>query len=330
MTYPVSSLIRNDIITPLYVQRKDPSYYKKEGDRLMDKNKYDYAIYNYKKSLELFPERREVLLNLSNAYRKQNDYKDSINSLNKYISAASSTCEAETMLGETYFSEGDYNSALKSFEKAMQDDPKDDNARRGYLETQNKILEQTNPEQAKKERYEHGIKTLNEALSITSHYLSPQYMKELNSLNVMFDKTASMSGTANIAQYEHAKKRIVVTDKYTYAAPELVSAYLVHEFVHAKDNDAYTSVAEEQDAYRAAAKFWILNANGIKDSEMDYAADLYKKSPSALDERVAEIYKLRDPGIAMTSPNHGSGVAASSSLHSVTANTSLKQYDYIA
>ena len=70
MTYPVSSLIRKDIITPLYVQRKDPSYYKKEGDRLMDKNKYDYAIYNYKKSLELFPERREVLLNLSNAMWK--------------------------------------------------------------------------------------------------------------------------------------------------------------------------------------------------------------------------------------------------------------------
>ena len=330
MTYSVTSPIRNDIITPLYIQRKDPSYYKKEGDRLMDNNKYDYAIYNYKKSLELFPERREVLLNLSNAYRKQNDYKDSISSLNQYISAASSTCEAETMLGEDYLSQGNYQEALKSFEKAMKVDPKDDNAKRGYLETQNKILEQTNPEQAKKERYEHGVKTLNEALSITSNYLSPEYMKDLSNINIMFDKTASMSGTANIAQYEHGRKRIVVTDKYTYAAPELVSAYLVHEFVHAKDNDAYTSVAEEQDAYRAAAKFWLLNANGVKDSEMDYAAGLYKKSPESLDERVAEIYKLRDPGISMTSPNHGSNVAASSSLQGVAANTSLKQYDYIA
>ena len=155
-------------------------------------------------------------------------------------------------------------------------------------------------------------------------------MKDLSNINIMFDKTASMSGTANIAQYEHGRKRIVVTDKYNYAAPELVSAYLVHEFVHAKDNDAYTSVAEEQDAYRAAAKFWLLNANGVKDSEMDYAAGLYKKSPESLDERVAEIYKLRDPGISMTSPNHGSNVAASSSLQGVAANTSLKQYDYIA
>ena len=37
---------------------------------------------------------------------------------------------------------------------------------------------------------------------------------------------------------------------------------------------------------------------------MDYVSDLYKQSARALDERVAEIYKLRDPGIAETSYNH--------------------------
>ena len=332
MTYSISAAIRSDILTPAYIQAKNPQYYKSLGDSLMDKKKYEYAISNYKKSLELSPEENEVLLNIARAYLGVKDYSDTIKSLNQYVAAASSTCEAETMLGETYLEEGKYEEALKSFQKAMEADSKDDNAKRGYLETQNKILEQTNPEQAKKERYEHGVKTLNEALSIVTKYLSPEYMQSLGSLKVMFDKTASMSGTPNIAQYEHGKKRIVITDKYTYAAPEIISAYLVHEFVHAKDNDAYTSVAEEQDAYRAASKFWLLNSNGVKDSEMDYAADLYKKSPETLDDRVAEIYQLRDPDIAMTSPNHKGGFsnAASSGLKSIAADTSLKKYDYIA
>lgn len=332
MTFRISAVIRDDIITPAYLQAQNPNYYKSLGDSLMDKKKYEYAISSYKKSMEMSPEKNEILLNIARAYLGLQDYNDTIKSLNKYVSAAASTCEAETMLGETYLEEGNYEEALKSFQKAMEADDKDDNAKRGYLETQNKILEQTDPERAKREKYEHGVKTLNEALGIVTQYLSPEYMKSLSSLKVMFDKTASMSGTANIAQYEHGKKRIVITDKYTYAAPEIISAYLVHEFVHAKDNDAFTSVAEEQDAYRAASQFWLLNSNGIKDSEMDYAAELYQKSPETLDHRVSEIYQLRDPDIAMTSPNHkGSFVgAASSGLKSVAADTSLKKYDYIA
>lgn len=331
MEYRIGPISSKNII-PAYIQRQNPNYYKSLGDSFMDKHKYGYAINNYKKALELSPENNELLLNLSRAYRCEKDYKDSIKSLNKYIAAVSSTCEAETMLGETYFEEGNYEAALESFKKAMEADSHDDNARRGYLETKNKIKEQTNPKQAKRDKFEHGQKTLEEALNITTRYLTPEYMKSLSSVKVTFDKTASMSGTPNIAQYEHAKKRIVVTDKYIYAAPEIISAYLVHECVHAKDNDAYTSVAEEQDAYRAAAKFWLSNSNGIKDSEMDYAAGLYNKSPKALDNRVAEIYKLRDPDIAWTSPNHNGeqNTVASSNISKVTANTGLKKYDYIA
>ena len=37
---------------------------------------------------------------------------------------------------------------------------------------------------------------------------------------------------------------------------------------------------------------------------MDYVANLYKQSAKTLDDRVAEIYKLRDPNIAEISYNH--------------------------
>lgn len=49
---------------------------------------------------------------------------------------------------------------------------------------------------------------------------------------------------------------------------------IIHEFVHGKDNDPYTSIREEQDAYRVQAKYWVDNVKNIYDPEMDYVADL--------------------------------------------------------
>ena len=130
------------------------------------------------------------------------------------------------------------------------------------------------------------------------------YTDDMKDITVSFNKTSKMGGRSNIAQYEHNKRKISVTDEYTYADPKLTGAYLIHEFVHGKDNDPYTSVREEQDAYRVQAEYWANNVKDVYDPEMDYVSDLYKQSARALDERVAEIYKLRDPGIAETSYNH--------------------------
>ena len=141
-----------------------------------------------------------------------------------------------------------------------------------------------------------------------------------------------MGGTGNIAQYENHKNTITVSDSYIYASSQVIAAYLVHEALNAHDNDAYTSVREEQDAYELAAKFWIKHANGIKDPEMDYAAGLYLQSPKTLKDRVGEIYKLRDPSIPMTSPNHPPKLLSIGLLNKTTehASQSLKKYDVIA
>ena len=64
---------------------------------------------------------------------------------------------------------------------------------------------------------------------------------------------------------------------------------------------------------------------------MDYAAGLYQQSPSALDNRVEEIYTLRDPSIAQTSPNHPpEKLFHFNPLKKKAASQSLKQYDVIA
>ena len=157
-------------------------------------------------------------------------------------------------------------------------------------------------------------------------------MNKFKNVKFQFGKTASMGGTGNIAQYENTKQSITVSNSYIYAAPQVIAAYLTHESVHAHDNDPYTSIREEQDAYEIATKFWIENSNGVQDPEMDYAADLYKKSPQTLKDRVEEIYSLRDPDISKTSPNHPpqSFFSQNYSNQNNAAAQTLRAYDIIA
>ena len=88
---------------------------------------------------------------------------------------------------------------------------------------------------------------------------------------------------------------------------------------------------EEQDAYEIATKFWIKHSKGVQDPEMDYAAELYKQSPTALASRVKEIYELRDPSIAQTSPNHPSEKKIHFNFfNKKVAQQPLQSYDVIA
>lgn len=223
-----------------------------------------------------------------------------------------------------------YAKATEHFNKALSIEPNYDYAKRNLLDTQNLHLACINPEKAQKERYETAIENLTQAVKIARNFLPKGFMDDMKDLTVSFDKTSKMGGRSNIAQYEHYKRKISVTDEYTYANPKLTGAYLIHEFIHGKDNDPYTSIREEQDAYRLQAQYWTQQVHDVYDPEMDYVAELYKTSAETLDKRVAEIYKLRDPDIANTSYNHppSKGKAASYKL-SVTSTKPLKAYDII-
>ena len=91
-----------------------------------------------------------------------------------------------------------------------------------------------------------------------------------------------------------------------------------------------SSVREEQDAFETQTKFWIKNSNGIEDPELNFAVELYSKSAKDLADRVEEIYKARDPQIAMTSPNHPPGTSAASTLGGTSSSAPIKKYDVIA
>lgn len=318
-------------IKPVSFSANDVSSLIEQGDKALNENRFQEALRFYQQANQSNPEENTIYRKMAKAYHHLKDYTSAEKNFKIYLEKAPGDTDCWIELGEAQRQNGYYQNALKSFEKAYSLDSSNDLARRSIMETKNNILSIHYPQQAAAEKQQYAAQNLKTALDMTVQYMTPEYMKDLSDVTIGFGETADMGGTSNIAQYENYKKSITVSDSYIYAAPQVIAAYLAHESVHAKDKDAYTSIKEEQDAYQVAAKFWIQNSNGVKDPEMDYAAGLYQQSPSALDNRVEEIYTLRDPSIAQTSPNHPpEKLFHFNPLKKKAASQSLKQYDVIA
>ena len=311
----------------------DVSDYIAKGDAALNENRLNDALNSYSQAIQKNPNESVLYRKLGKTYFQMKDYESSETNYKKYIEKNSNDADALIELGEVQRLRGMYSNAISNFEKALQVEPNNDLAKRSILQTKNNMLAIFNPEQARIEKNEYATKNLKTALQMTVDYLTPSYMQDMTDVQIMFGETASMGGTSNIAQYENYKRTITISNDYIYAAPQVIAAYLTHESVHAKDKDAYTSVCEEQDAYAVATRFWMKHSKGVQDPEMDYAADLYQQSPATLASRVKEIYELRDPGIAQTSPNHPPEKKFHFNMFNKgkkAAQQSLQTYDIIA
>ncbi len=309
----------------------DQDLLRNKADNYLQKGDFSNAITDYESYLQRNIADSETNLNLAKAYTYDEQYSKAIPYFQNYLRANPNDIECITMLGESYKKSGMISQAIECFNKALSIEPNYDYARRNLLDAQNLKLSLVDPQKASEEKYNTAIRNLTEAIKIAKSFLPKGYTNNMKDLTVSFDKTAKMGGRSNIAQYEHNKRKISVTDEYTYADPRLTGAYIIHEFVHGKDNDPYTSIREEQDAYRIQAQYWVKNSKDIYDPEMDYVADLYKQSSATLDNRVAEIYKLRDPNIAEISYNHppSSNTKISKSDLKHSQNKPLRAYDII-
>ncbi len=331
--------IKNSYLTNSFKARisQQSVLLKEQGNDYLKVNNFDKAIECYNKAINLSPDYADAYFNLGKAFKLKKDYPSAIIALEKAKKLSPKDTETITILGETYKQNGQYSLAIKNFEEALTIDQTSDYAKRNLEETKNIAYSIFSPQAAREQKKAQAQKNLNEAISIAKNYLPKGYMKDLADVCVVFDTTNEMGGRSNIAQYEHSKRKITVTGDYIWANPRIVSAYLVHEFVHAKDNDPYTSITEEQDAYEAAAKFWLAKhptdtQPPVKDPEMDYVGELYTAAPQQLKDRVEEIYKLRDPDISKTSPNHppkSKSISATMLEKDIEAE-SLRSYDVIA
>lgn len=303
---------------------------KQQADEQMRAGHFDNAVNLYKQALLVNPENPEVTLDLAKTYKLNADYTNAIPYFEKAEKQNPNEIEIVTLLGECYKHKGLYNKAEVQFQKALNIDPQYDFASRNLLDTQNLRLACYDRSKAFKERKEAAEKNLKTAVGMVIDFFPNGYTNDMKDVKVEFGQTEQMGGRYNIAQYEDKIRKTTITNDFIYANPGLTATYVAHEFVHAKDKDPYTSIREEQDAFRTQAQFWIKNVKNVKDPEMDYVIELYKKSPEILDKRVAEIYRLRDKDIPETSPNHPPSNKKVASQHlDSAAGQPLKAYDVI-
>lgn len=277
---------------------------QKKGSLDSRKGAFDEAIAEFKKVLTQNPKNEEAQLELAKAYKQKEDYQNALVEFYKYVELNNKNNEAYVLMADCFRQQGFYPKAIFILEQIVKRDPKNDFAARTLKEAQNQLYFIQNPMSAYNQLCLTKKNSMEIAVKLAKDFLPKGFTDDLKDVKITFDETKKLAGYANIAQYEHAKQQISLSNDYIWASPKLLAAYIVHEYVHAKDKDAYTSIAEEQDAFRMQAEYWQKNGKGITDPEMDYILDLYKQSPQTLDARVKEIYSLRDNGIPATSPNH--------------------------
>lgn len=303
--------------------------YITQGNECLKRNDFDSAIIKFNIAKKHAQNPPEAFLGLGRAYKYKKDLDNAETNFKIYLEKQPDDVEIIVQLGEILKEKGQYYEACNQFEKALKINPNNDYARRQLLSTSNDILFIYSPQSGLYENRRYSRENMQHALELAVKALPKNYTNDMQDVKVGFDYTSELGGRSNIAQYEHKKRKITVTSDYIYASANLVASYLIHEFVHAKDNDPYTSICEEQDAYRAQAEFWVYNSNNIEDPEMDYVVSLYKQSAKTLNDRVKEIYTLRDPSINKTSPNHPKN-RKTLNANSLTSSQNLKYSSIIA
>ena len=287
-----------------YVKKELSRKFKNTGDKYAQNSEDNKAVYYYKKSIKTNIDNPFPYYNLAKIYRKNDQLNQSIEIYKKLLEIKPDEVEAQTLIGKIYEQKGNYKKARELYKKAVKIDLKYDFAQRSLKEINNLILAQKDPVKAKILKKQTAQNNLRLALALVNQHASADLLKGIKGLQITYAETDSLSGHRNIAQYENQNKRIVISNDYVWAAPEIVAAYLIHEATHAKDRDGLSSIKEEQDAYQASIEFWIAHNHGIEDPELDYAEGLYKQNPQKLKDRVAETYRSRDKSLPDYSPHH--------------------------
>ncbi len=277
---------------------------KIEGDKLANNNRESEAVYFYEEAILIWPGYPSPYYNLAKVYEKTGEFDRAINTYTRLLEVKPDEAEAQTLIGKIFKRKGDYTTARQMYNKALEIDPKYDFAARSLKEIDYLILAGYKPQEAEALKQQESEKNLEIALKLVERYAPPGISRAVDEIDIVFNETDTLSGHKNIAQYEHHNRKIVITSDYIWASPQVTAAYIIHEAVHAKDKDAISSIKEEQDAYEESINFWRAHNKGIKDPELDYAADLYRESPQKLRKKVGETYRARDESMPEYSPYH--------------------------
>ncbi|MDN5204645.1 tetratricopeptide repeat protein [Fulvivirgaceae bacterium BMA10] len=93
------------------------------GDQYFNKGKYDEAVAEYSKYLELQPNNVKSLYNRGRAYEEIGDYSNAMEDFKKVLKIDPRNVSAHLSVGQDFYRNGDYASAIFYYDKAVKLDP---------------------------------------------------------------------------------------------------------------------------------------------------------------------------------------------------------------
>jgi len=125
-----------------------------EGNRQYGEKKYDEAIVNYQKALQVLPESPDIFFNLGAAEYQRKNYEQSEKLFGRSIalSDAARQSQAAYNLGGAFYREGKLLEALAAFKKAIELNPRDEDAKFNYEFVSLKLKEQQQQQQKQPEQ----------------------------------------------------------------------------------------------------------------------------------------------------------------------------------
>ena len=291
-------------------------HYKEVGNDMLRLHLYPQAVQAYQMAITTKPIYTDAYYNLAQTFKILGQIPQAIATMTSMLFINPNDHDGRVTLGEYYERIGDTQSAKRLYMQVLMSKPNFDPAKRNlsylihmdqlksYPETASEIIKTAQKEVIFKARA--LLKNYYSSFSI-----DPELAKLSQSIPIVFSTTQVVENTENIAEYDHSKRAIRLQSKMMFSSPNVIAAYLAHELVHAKDNDAETSIMEEQDGYRALAKFWNVFKNTEVETNLDRALKLHTESQARLDHEVRHLYTMRNPVIAEHSPGHGQPLKAS-------------------
>ncbi len=297
---------------------------KEQANTAQTHRDYRKAVGLYQQALRYDPTYTDLWFNMAHTYISLGEAPSAILAFEELLRIDPTDDEARQNLAEQLQTEGLWTEAIEQFDTLIKKSPRLDSAKRQRdylalrlwatqsglpLDTMVQRLGQANLQQARLW-----------ATAFCTQTQRPDLLRAMTRVVCHFAPTQKADNVPNLAEYRYhnTEPAIRFDPALAFGHPAVLAAYWIHEGMHALDNDPYTSVTEEQDGYRTKIEFWAwakdyVSSSGqepMKDTNLDYSLGLWKQSPETLDERVARHYRMRDPHIAATSPNHPTAVAS--------------------
>ncbi|MDX2084615.1 MAG: tetratricopeptide repeat protein [Candidatus Melainabacteria bacterium] len=239
--------------------------HKEQGNRYYQLKHYDFAIAAYLQAIDAFPYYTDAYYNMAKVYIATGDDQRAIASFDRLLQLAPQDHEARVLMAERMQRLGWLQPAKDQYHVILQHKPHFDPAYRNARLLDHQLLALTNPAAAEQAFQQTSQENLRQAERMVRQYLQKTQQFEtldwLGKIPCEFAATQVVLGITNMAEYDNRLGPygvIRLSPELAYAHPNVLGAYLVHELVHAADQDGISSVLEEQDAYREQTRFWLM------------------------------------------------------------------------